>query len=216
MTDVALPRIPERRRRPVGQEKRAAILAAIEGLLRERSLSEISISDIAAAAGVGRSGFYFYFASKGAAVTAMLGDVFDKMLAGAGVFVSGPDLRTSSVRTAMHAAWNAWREHQGLILAVLDARGTDAAVRELWDAWIDRFVREIGQAVATRRRACFPDDGVEVADLVRILLSANERSFERLSRAGAGSEQAARTVEALVAVWSRSIHGTYEREIDDA
>jgi AcrR family transcriptional regulator len=211
MSEVAaLPRIPERRRRPVGEEKRAAILSAIEDLLRERPLSGISISDIAAAAGVGRSGFYFYFASKGAAVTAMLGDVFAEMLTGATGFTEGTELSTSSVRTAMYAAWNAWREHQGLILAMLDARGSDAAVRELWDAWIERFVHGIGYAVADRRAASQVVDGLDVPDLMRALLGANERTFERLSRTGAGPEQADRAVEALVAVWSRSIHGTYE------
>jgi AcrR family transcriptional regulator len=207
---VALPRIPERRRRPVGEERRAAILAAIEDLLRERPLAEISIGDIAAAAGVGRSGFYFYFASKGAAVTAMLGDVFAEMLTGAAGFVQGTELSTASVRAAMHAAWEAWRQHQGLILAMLDARGTDAAVRELWEAWIERFVSAIGPPVADRRTASSVDDGVDASELIRVLLGANERTFERLSRSGAGSGQADRAIEALVAVWARSIHGAYE------
>jgi len=68
----------------------------------------------------------------------------------------------------------------------------------------------IGHAVADRRAASHVDDGIDVPDLMRALLGANERTFERLSRTGAGQGQAERAVEALVAVWSRSIHGTYE------
>lgn len=207
---VAFPRIPERRRRPIGEERRAAILSAIEDLLRERPLAEISIGDIAAAAGVGRSGFYFYFASKGAAVTAMLGDVFSEMLAGATGFVDGTGMGTDSVRAPMHAAWNAWREHQGLILAMLDARGADAAVRELWEAWIERFVSALTTSVQRQRSSGRAIPGPGVRELLGVLIGANERTFERLSRSGASPEQAALAVEALVAVWSQAIYGTYE------
>ncbi|MBO0875011.1 MAG: TetR/AcrR family transcriptional regulator [Pseudonocardia sp.] len=203
-----LPHIPERRRRPAGEERREAILAALEDLLRQRPLAEINIGDISRAAGVTRSGFYFYFASKGAAVTAMLGDVFAEMIAGASEFVEGSSPTTETVRTAMLTAWNSWREHQDLILATLDARGCDPAVSELWEAWIERFVVALADAVerATEGTAAAPGG----RELVGVLLGANERAFERLSRAGADPDAAARTVEALVAVWSQALYGTYQ------
>jgi AcrR family transcriptional regulator len=207
---VPFPQIPERRRRPIGEERRAAILAAVEDLLRERPLAEISVGDIASAAGVGRSGFYFYFASKGAAVTAMLGDVFSEMLAGSTGFVEAAGPTTDSVRGAMFAAWNAWREHEGLILGMLDARGTDPAVRELWEAWIERFVAALTATLEQQRTSGRAAAGPATRELLSVLLGANERTFERLSRAGADVEQAGRAVEALVAVWSRAIYGTYD------
>ena len=202
------PRIPERRRKPAGEERREAILAAVEDLLRQRPLAEINIGDISRAAGVTRSGFYFYFPSKGAAVTAMLGDVFAEMIAGAAGFVEGSSPTTETVRAAMFTAWNSWRDHQDLILATLDARGTDPAVRELWEAWIERFVVALAEAV--NRAAGATGATPSGSELVAVLLGANERAFERLSRAGADPRAANRTVEALVALWSRALYGTYE------
>lgn len=209
-TVTPFPHIPERRRRPVGEQRREEILAVIEDLLRERPLAEISVGDIAAAAGVARSGFYFYFASKGAAVTALLGDVFAEMVAGAAGFVAASGPTTQTVRAAMFAAWAAWQEHHGLILAMLDARGADPAVRELWEAWIERFVVTLSEAVDQQRVTGRAAGGPDTRELLAALLGANERTFERLSRTGASPEQARRSVEALVAVWSRAIYGTYE------
>ncbi|MEU7812851.1 TetR/AcrR family transcriptional regulator [Pseudonocardia sp. NPDC049154] len=203
-----LPQLPERRRRrPVGEERRLLILAATEDLLRERSLAEISVGDIASAAGVARSGFYFYFASKGAVVTALLGDVFSEMVGGAVGLLDAAGDPADGVRQAMRSAWESWRDHQGLILAMLDARGGDPAVRELWDAWIDRFVAPIATRVDAHRAAGLAPPGPPAADLVAILLAANERTFERLSRTGAGPARIASALDALVAVWTAALYG---------
>ena len=157
---------------------------------------------------VTRSGFYFYFPTKGAAVTAMLGDVFAEMIAGAAEFVEGSSPTSATVRAAMFTAWNSWREHQDLILATLDARGTDPAVRELWEAWIERFVVALSEAVDRATGGVGATLGGR--ELVAVLLGANERAFERLSRACADTGAATETVETLVAVWSRALYGTYE------
>ncbi|GAA2862438.1 TetR/AcrR family transcriptional regulator [Pseudonocardia halophobica] len=208
MGDVSpLPRLPERRRRSVGEERRALILGATEELLRERSLAEISVGDIASAAGVARSGFYFYFASKGAVVTALLADVFGEMAAGAIDLLAAAEDPREAVRQALRHTWESWRDHQGLVLAMLDARGTDPAVRELWDAWIDRFVAPVAVLVEGHRQAGMAPAGVAAADLVAVLLAANERTFERLSRSGASPTLIDDALEALVAVWTAALYG---------
>jgi AcrR family transcriptional regulator len=201
-----LPRLPERRRRPVGEERRLAILVAIEDLLRERPLAEISVGDIAAAAGVARSGFYFYFSSKGAAVTALLGDLFEQMVTGAMAFLREADDPAAAVRDALLATWEAWRDHQGLILAMLDARGSDPAIRGLWDAWIDRFVGPVAGVIEAQRAAGRARPGQDARELVAVLIGANERAFERLSRTGAARTQIDGAIDALVAVWTSVLY----------
>src|ERR671916_1961371 len=79
--------------RPSGDERQMAILATAERLLEDRTLSEISIDDLARGAGISRPTFYFYFASKDAVLLALLdrvveqgqtaaGDVLDHLAAG--------------------------------------------------------------------------------------------------------------------------------------
>jgi AcrR family transcriptional regulator len=217
-----LPQLARRRNQPVGEQRRAAILAATEELLRERPLARISVGDISQRAGVGRSGFYFYFASKGAVVAALLEDVFLEMVAGATHFFEGDagDLAddVAGVRLAVFSAWESWRSHDGLFLAMLDARGTDAAIGPLWEAWLDRFVEPVASAIARRQRGTTGIAPTAVAptavgaptsgparELATILVAANERTFERLSRAGTPADQASETVEMLADVWTSTI-----------
>lgn len=209
------PRLERRRNQPVGEQRRAAILAATEELLRERALARISVGDISQAAGVGRSGFYFYFASKGAVVAALLEDVFSEMVAGATHFFDGTGADVSddvsSVRSAVFAAWESWRSHDALFLAMEDARGNDPAIGALWEAWLDRFVDPIASAIARLQSSGGRTSGAgkltstRARELATILVAANERTFERLSRAGTPPDQARETVETLADVWTSTI-----------
>jgi TetR/AcrR family transcriptional regulator, ethionamide resistance regulator len=203
-----LPRLPERRRRPAGEERRLQILEAMEELLGDRPLAEISVADIAAAAGVARSGFYFYFANKGAVVSALLADVFAEMLPVAVAHLEADDAPPDRIGRALWATWQTWREHQVLVLAMLDARGEDPAVRELWDAWLDRFVAPVAAAIETQRAAGRAAPGPPAADLVTTLIAANERIFERLSRHGAGTARIEDALEALISVWVSTLYGS--------
>lgn len=198
-----------RRRRADGEDRLRAILDATEALLRERPIAEISVADISARAGVVRSGFYFYFPTKGAAVAAALGDVADQMLSGAASFLAEDTEGTEAVRAAMWAGWHAWSAHRDLVLGVVDARGTDPGAREMWDSWAQRFVSTLGDAVAGKRARGVAAAGGDPHDLMAVLTSAVERTFERMSRAATGPDQVASLIETLVSVWSLAIYGTY-------
>jgi AcrR family transcriptional regulator len=202
-----LPSIPERRRRSPGEERRLAILAAVEDLLRERPLSRISIGDIAGAAGVTRSGFYFYFASKGAAVSALLGDVFADMIDGAAEFIHGTGDPRAGMRTVLAGTWSLWHAHEALIIAMIDARGTDAAVRELWEAWIERFVEPLAAGIELQRSTGRARPGPDPRDLIRVLLGANVATYERLSRTDPAPADVERALDALAAVWAGAVYG---------
>jgi len=202
--------LPGRRRRADGEDRLRAILEATESLLQERPIAEISVADISARAGVVRAGFYFYFPTKGAAVAAALGDLSDEMLSGAASFVAEDTDGVAAIRAAMWMGWRAWSAHQDLVLGVLDARGTDSGVREMWDNWAQRFVITLGDAVARKRESGIAASGGDPHDLIVVLTGAVERTFERMSRAGTEPDQVAGLLETLVSVWSLAIYGTYQ------
>src|ERR1700733_460250 len=58
--------------RASGEDRERAIMQTAERLLEERSLSEISVDDLARGAGISRSAFYFYFPSKDAVVLTLV------------------------------------------------------------------------------------------------------------------------------------------------
>jgi AcrR family transcriptional regulator len=57
----------------------AAILAATEQLLRERSFGELAVNDILDVAGVSRTSFYAHFPSRSAVLAACLRRVVDEL-----------------------------------------------------------------------------------------------------------------------------------------
>ena len=52
--------------------KSEKILDALQQLLEERSIQHISVSDIAAKAGIGKGSIYYYYPSKDAIVDALI------------------------------------------------------------------------------------------------------------------------------------------------
>lgn len=192
-----------------GDARRAAMLDALERLLRDRPLSAVGISDVVADAGVVRSAFYFYFPSKEAAVAELLGEVADELLAVAAPFLDEPHGRdVEAIGRTMRRTVAAWGEHRHLVLATIDARGQNAEVRRLWDGWIDRFVGPVAASIAAERVAGNAPDGPDPVLLARLLLSMNERALERHARGedavGFTDEQLA---DALTTTWLSAIFG---------
>jgi AcrR family transcriptional regulator len=202
-----LPTLPGRRAEPRGEVRRTALLIALEELLRERPLADVGIAEIASAAGLKRSAFYFYFPSKEAAVTELLHGIFDEMLAGAQAWLSGQGDPQDSLHSALAGTAARWGEHRHLLLAMLDARDGDGDVRTLWDSWIELFVAPLAGAVEAERAAGHAPPGPAAPLLVRLLLGMNERAFERSARADAGAEETAELVAALASTWAAAIYG---------
>lgn len=61
------------RRTPTkGDQREQALIDAARTVLREKSIGQVTIDELAAAAGIARSGFYFYFESKQALFAALI------------------------------------------------------------------------------------------------------------------------------------------------
>ncbi|MBO5247427.1 MAG: TetR/AcrR family transcriptional regulator [Eubacterium sp.] len=62
------------------QHKSEKILDALQQLLEEKNIQHISVSDIAAKAGIGKGSIYYYYASKDAIVDALIKRSYEKPL----------------------------------------------------------------------------------------------------------------------------------------
>lgn len=206
---AAFPVAPERRGPTRGDRRRRAILDAVEDLLRERSIGELSVEEVARAAGISRSAFYFYFESKYAALGAALGGVWEEMARGAAPFFEGSaDPPGTYVRRALTDVATAWRTHEHLLVAMFDASTADEGARELWDAWIGRFVALVAERIEAERAAGRAPAGPPDAHaLAEILLAMNERAYYTHTRRDASAKEMERMVEALAAVWLAAIWG---------
>jgi TetR/AcrR family transcriptional regulator, ethionamide resistance regulator len=191
-----------------GDQRRQAILDAVEQLLRERSIAELSVEDIALSAGISRSGFYFYFESKYAALAESLTEVFEEMIQAAGAFFGGTDEPPADyVPRALSQVAEVWGRHEALLVGMFEASSTDPGARALWDGWLDRFIPAIAERIELERAEGRALDHVPATALARTLLLMNERVFyDDRKRRGSPDETAA-AVEALTAVWLASVWG---------
>jgi TetR/AcrR family transcriptional regulator, ethionamide resistance regulator len=191
-------------------ERRAALLAAVEKLLDERPLAQIGIEDVASAAGVKRSAFYFYFPNKAAAAAALLTDVFDEVLGNAEAFLkaSAETSLRESLYDGLRKTAESWQAHEHLLLGMLDARGQDPTVSELWDEWIDRFVEVAAEVIETQRRHGTLPAGPPARGLAAVLMGMNERAYERMSRTKMSRAQRSELAAMLADVWVAALTST--------
>jgi TetR/AcrR family transcriptional regulator, ethionamide resistance regulator len=205
---VAFPAAPERRRPTRGDRRRRAILDAVEGLLRDRSIAALSVEDVAETAGIARSGFYFYFESKYAALGALLAGAWEDMAQAAGPFFAGSDEPPATyVPRTIAAVDGVWRTHEHLLVAMVEASATDSGARDLWEAWIGRFVELTAARIDAERAAGRAPAGPPARWVAEVLLRMNERSCYAASRRGASRRERDEVARALAAVWLATVWG---------
>jgi AcrR family transcriptional regulator len=191
-----------------GDERRAALLKALDELLETRPLAELGIADITRAAGVTRSAFYFYFPSKGAAVAALLADFDIEMMAAAAAWYDGgPGTPLERLRGGFEASVSRWRTRAGLMVAMRDAVGADATVRDLWERWVDGFVERAAERIAEDRASGLARESVDAHALATALVGAAFSAMERDVRAiHAGASPSDHVAPALIEIWHRAIY----------
>lgn len=181
-----------------GDARRTALLEALDLELQGSSLDAVTIADISRRAGVTRSAFYFYFDNKAAATAALVEQLYDELV-GAAALLDGDGPPAERVEAMVRALFGAWDRHQHLFRAMLEARATSAAVREMWDADRRSFVPHLASVV----EAAGGHDDPEA--LASVLLELNDRMLERLALGGELSRE--QLVDTVVAIWLRSIYG---------
>ena len=189
----------------VRDQRRAALLESLGALLEESDLDSINIADISRRAGVTRSAFYFYFESKHLAVAALMEQIYDGAMLATEHFADPALDPTERVRRMVTTLFDTVEEHAHLFRAMLEARGQSASVRALWDSDRQSFVDLVADLVRTERAAGRAPEGPDPEALAAMLLELNDRALERLTL---GTLERATLVEAVVAIWVRSIFAT--------
>jgi AcrR family transcriptional regulator len=199
-----------RDRRPPqkGDQRRSALLQSLDQHLQESSFESINIADISRRAGVTRSAFYFYFESKAAAVAALMEELYDEIFAVSRGLTSLDGTPASRIGSMVTGLFEATRRHEHLFAAMLEARATSQAVREMWDADLLSFVEPLAQMIRAERTAGRAPDGPDPVALATMLLELNDRALERLVRGGSLSIE--QETEAVTAIWLRAIYGRVE------
>jgi AcrR family transcriptional regulator len=199
-------RLVDRRAVAGGDQRRAALLAAFDQLLREQSLEEVNVAEISRRAGVTRSAFYFYFESKAMAVMALMQGLYDAAADANELLVKAEGDPATRIRTAITKLFDSVDGSTHTYRALLEARVASPAVREMWDAGLAEFAGVIAGMIGTERAAGRATAGPDEQALAKVLLDLNDHALQQHSL-GTGPPRADH-IEALTFIWLRTIYGT--------
>ncbi len=196
----------DRRRPPKSDQRRADLLVALDALLRDGTLEQITVADIADAVGMTRSAFYFYFENKGAAVAALSAEMYDDAAASANDLFALTGSPRARVEAQMRGLVATWEQNQHLYRAMLDAKQTNPEVREMWDIGRESFIDPVVAMIDAERAAGVAPPGPDSAALAVLLLELNDRAIESIAR-GHDLPLELR-IQAMITIWLRTIYGT--------
>jgi AcrR family transcriptional regulator len=210
-TTASAARSPRGRRAPraSGDEREGAILATAERLLERRSLSEISVDDLARGAGISRPTFYFYFPSKDAVLLTLLDRMIEQTRAGQGeVLRRLAEDPPRYLRDGLGAFVQTFGAHRALTMAGAEARATNREVRELWAQVMEGWVADAASAIEAERSRGAAPPGVPARELAIALIQMNERVLYAAFAGERPAVEEAQALDVLVAVWLGAIYGT--------
>ncbi|AKS36507.1 TetR family transcriptional regulator [Mycolicibacterium goodii] len=198
-------RSPIDRRQPQRSDRRrTAILDALDEHLQKTGFDALNIAEVARQAGVGRSAFYFYFENKAAAVAALLEPMHDALLAANNVLADLGRPPRERIRDTLDAVLQTAEDHRYLFQAMLEARGTSGAVRDIWDAARESFVPTVSEVITAERESGRAPGGVDAQVLASLLLEFNDRLLERLIIGGPLTR--GQLLDGAAAMWMGAIY----------
>lgn len=173
------------RRTAAGQRKgdlrEQQILDAAEGLLDSRGYFEMTVNEIAEAAGITRSALYFYFGSKQDVVTALVARTVQALRDKSEAARNDPADPETVVATALDRALQLWLKHSVVMRAAVDLSSTIPEIDELWTGAADIFIEAIAKVLMRMGvlAGSGPGDAHAVAEALCWMI---ERTFYQASK----------------------------------
>jgi len=187
MAVAARTRSSRRRRR---EDVRAALVRALSDLTQDSSFRDLTIDEIARAAGLSRSAFYFYFEDKHELLMAAASRVADELYREADRWWHGEGAPEVLVREALTGIATVYARHSRLLGVAMEVSTYDDEVRAFWRALVERFIAATedhlrAEQAAGRAAALAPRGAAEslvwmAERCFYIYLRDGERSVEEL------------------------------------
>jgi TetR/AcrR family transcriptional regulator, ethionamide resistance regulator len=192
-----------RRERPTaprkGDLREQQLLDAAETLLGTRGYVDMTIGDIAKAAGMTRSALYFYFASKQDVLIALVARTVRTLEQGSVDVLSGTGPVDDVFAAALETTAQQWRDHGVVMRAAVDFSSTVPEVDRLWTDTA-RAIADAIAALLVRSGTTAGDGPGDAPALARALCWMVERSFYQSAPRDLDA-----TRETCMAIW-RFVH----------
>lgn len=185
-----------------GDLREQALLEAAKTLLGHKRLSAVSTDELAAAAGLSRSSFYFYFDSKAAVLSALLEDITVQLREENGPWLEAAGPSPELLRSATAHTVALWSSASGLLQQAFSA--DDGQLSTWRDEVVERGIARTAAKLDRDRAAGLAPAGPPSSlGLARMLHGAKT---ELLLRPGGLSQEV--LVEEIVSATLRLAYGS--------
>jgi AcrR family transcriptional regulator len=187
-----------------GREQiQAAVTAATLELAEEVAFKDLTVDQIARAAGLSRTAFYFYFRSKHDLLRAAMEEVSDEAFREADRWWHGEGEPRSLIRAAIEGVVDVYQRHVNLMRVGQEVAMYDPEMAALWQELMDRFIDATAEHLraeqaAGRLRPLEP--GAAAESLVWMMERCNYVYL------GLGRRSRTEVVETLTAIWYHALY----------
>jgi len=190
-----------------GDRRERTILDTTRALLADVPFSDLTIEQIATAAGVSRSSLYFYFADKAQIILLLYAEVLEEMSAALERWFADPDKHAEPwSRASINAAVTVARRNANVVCAALDSRGSNLEIDRAFNQYFDRAISRSAALIERERAAGLaPSCGPPAEALARALMHMTLHSIHELLRNGGSSADAKALIETLTVLWARGV-----------
>jgi AcrR family transcriptional regulator len=194
---------PQTARRRTRQEVEAAVREALLRLLSEGvPFKNLTVDELARAAGLSRTAFYFYFPGKEQALMSAALEVNAELFERADTWWHGEGPPEELVRGALRGILQVYVEHAALLRAAVELSSYSHEFEGFYKGLLDRFVRATADHLRREQEA----DRLRAIDCevtAEMLVWMAERCNHVLIKQGRSPEE---LVDAMTSVW---VHALY-------
>lgn len=193
---------PTRRTRAkLGDQPRQSIedrlLLAMERLVEQgHRFAEVSVEQLAEAAGIARGTFYLHFRDKGELVARLMSLVTEEIISSTGTWMSNAEAADDpELRQALVGMVATFKKHQAILAAVHDTASHDRNVAALYRRMVERIVEQSRASldIARRKGRSRPGATDDVAEVLSWMIVMYLARFVG-EREGAALDQLAETL----------------------
>jgi AcrR family transcriptional regulator len=185
-------------------ESRREVLEQALALAEERPFRDITVDEIARAAGLSRSAFYTRFHDKHDLLLTAVGEVAEELHEMSERWWSGEGPPGERVRQALEGVVSVYADHARLLRLATEVSTYDDDVREFWLGIMTRFVDDAAEHIRSEQEQGLITGGIEARATAEGLVWMAERCcYIYLAR---GERRPEQVVDDLAPVWTAALY----------
>jgi AcrR family transcriptional regulator len=191
---------------PKSDRTRLAIRAAAVEFLQVRPFREMTVAEVMAPTGLGRSAFYQYFADLHELIESLLNEVETNMHQTANPWLSGEGEPIAALRDSLRAIVKAGVEHGPIFRAIKDAAPQDNRLEQAWAAFMGRWDDAVEDRIKAQQHSGLVSKSLHARRIANALNTLDEAVvIAEFGRRPKGNPK--KVLDTLHHIWVATLYG---------